>query len=105
MNNCSDCLTKVPDFACKWCPELNKCSNGKFRFRQDWLEKGCEQRSIKEEHSCPANTKAFSGQIDVHDRVISDPELSASVEPNRLSKEPSILEHRNYLFLNYLKTF
>lgn len=54
MTNCSDCLTQVSAFDCKWCQELQQCSNGVFRQRQDWLSKGCELRSVKEAKFCPA---------------------------------------------------
>lgn len=53
MTNCSDCLTQVSAFECKWCPDLQQCSNGVFRQRQEWLSRGCELRSVKEEKSCP----------------------------------------------------
>ncbi|KAK0089415.1 hypothetical protein PV325_007573 [Microctonus aethiopoides] len=98
MENCSDCLTKVPEFECKWCRELNQCSTGTFRFRQDWLAKGCENTSIKNVSSCPANPKSIIEHIDDNSnnnhennrgRVISNGELSASVEPKHLSNELS----------------
>lgn len=98
MENCSDCLTKVPEFECKWCRELNQCSTGTFRFRQDWLAKGCENSSIKNVSSCPANSKSIIEHIDDNSnnnhennraRVISNGELSASVEPKHLSNELS----------------
>lgn len=55
MKNCSDCLTQVSAFDCKWCPDLQQCSNGVFRQRQEWLSKGCELRSVKEPKFCPAS--------------------------------------------------
>ncbi|XP_057330755.1 plexin domain-containing protein 2 [Microplitis mediator] len=95
MENCTDCLTKVPEFTCKWCAELNQCSTGTFRQRQDWLEKGCDQKSITEESSCPVSPKTLTGHNDHHDNahIISDGELSADVQPNRLANEPAITEH------------
>ncbi|CAL7952402.1 unnamed protein product [Xylocopa violacea] len=53
LDNCRDCLTKVIGFDCKWCSEMNQCSTGTFRLRQEWLLKGCDVRMIKEADSCP----------------------------------------------------
>ncbi|CAG5103107.1 Similar to Plxdc2: Plexin domain-containing protein 2 (Mus musculus) [Cotesia congregata] len=94
MKNCTDCLTKVPEFSCKWCEELNQCSTGTFRHRQGWLEKGCDEKSIKEESSCPASPKTLIRSNDNHDtaHIISEGELSADVQPNRLANEPNIAE-------------
>ncbi|KAF7994937.1 hypothetical protein HCN44_004409 [Aphidius gifuensis] len=100
QENCTDCLTKVPDFACKWCPELNRCSTGTSRFRQNWIEKGCELRSIKEEHSCPANTKILTTNIDINNRIVNDHELSASIETNKFSHEPIIVGHPQHDTMN-----
>ncbi|KAH0549864.1 plexin domain-containing protein 2 isoform X1 [Cotesia glomerata] len=94
MKNCTDCLTKVPEFSCKWCEELNQCSTGIFRHRQGWLDKGCDEKSIKEESSCPASPKTLIRSNDNHDaaHIISEGELSADVQPNRLANEPNIAE-------------
>ncbi|XP_025152910.1 plexin domain-containing protein 2 isoform X1 [Harpegnathos saltator] len=62
IDNCWDCLTKVSDFDCKWCPELNQCSTGTFRSRQDWVLKGCDMRNIKESHNCPEHIKSYKGE-------------------------------------------
>lgn len=88
MDNCNDCLTKVPEFECKWCPDLHQCSTGTFRFRQDWLEKGCEQRNIKEQNSCPATQTTYTDNFDSHDHpghVRTDAGLSASVDRNSIA--------------------
>lgn len=104
MKNCTDCLTKVPEFSCKWCEELNQCSTGTFRHRQGWLEKGCDEKSIKEESSCPASPKTLIRNNDNHDtaHIISEGELSADVQPNRLANEPNIAEQCNNFIFNYL---
>jgi len=67
FDNCQDCLTKVPDFDCKWCPELNKCSTGTSRQRQEWLLKGCDVRNIKEMDNCPAQITTYKGDQYDHD--------------------------------------
>ena len=59
MDNCKDCLTKLKDFDCKWCSELNQCSTGTFRSRQDWLLKGCDVRKIKDVNNCPSPTTTY----------------------------------------------
>ena len=104
MDNCNDCLTKVPDFDCKWCPELRQCSTGTFRFRQDWLAKGCEQRNVREPNSCPEIQTAYTENLDSHDHpglVHSDVDLSANVNQNSLGAKvaggPSMAEHSKFL--------
>jgi hypothetical protein len=80
-DNCNDCLTKIKDFECKWCPELQKCSTGTFRFRQEWLHKGCDIRYIKEEGKCPARSNIYHEHVDARaedQRTDDMPEFSRS---------------------------
>ncbi|KAL6261311.1 hypothetical protein P5V15_008832 [Pogonomyrmex californicus] len=79
FDNCRDCLTKVPDFECKWCPELNKCSTGTSRQRQEWLLKGCDVRNIKEADSCPAQVTTYKSDQYNHDGYVH-PEESITNE-------------------------
>ncbi|XP_033223306.1 plexin domain-containing protein 2 [Belonocnema kinseyi] len=88
MENCNDCVTKVIDFDCKWCPELQQCSTGISRSKQDWLLKGCDRKNIKEEASCPTRTTSYKDQVDARGHeghITRDEELSASVEPSQHS--------------------
>lgn len=87
QENCRDCVTKVPTFECKWCPELNQCSTGTSRQRQDWLLKGCDTHNIKEVKNCSAQITAYSkGDEYDHDgrvhleETISANEMSAKQE-------------------------
>lgn len=51
--DCVTCLTKKLDtFNCTWCPSVNKCSNGVDRYRQDWLNRGCEKKQFNNESLC-----------------------------------------------------
>ncbi|KAG7212571.1 hypothetical protein KM043_012870 [Ampulex compressa] len=60
MDNCKDCLTKLKkDFDCKWCSQLNQCSTGMFRSRQDWLLKGCDVRNIRDVGNCSATSNTY----------------------------------------------
>ncbi|XP_043283105.1 plexin domain-containing protein 2 [Venturia canescens] len=104
MDNCNDCLTKVPEFECKWCPDLQQCSTGTFRHRQDWLEKGCERRNIKEKNSCPTTQRPYSiDHSDSHDHpghVHSDDSSSVAIDQNSngaaaatAAADPNILQH------------
>lgn len=86
FDNCWDCLTKVPGFDCKWCSDLNKCSTGTSRHRQEWLLKGCDVRNIKEENNCPAQITTYRGEEYDHDghvhpeKPITANEISAKQE-------------------------
>ncbi|KAL0112705.1 hypothetical protein PUN28_012163 [Cardiocondyla obscurior] len=67
FDNCRDCLTKVPEFDCKWCSELNKCSTGTSRRRQEWLLRGCDVRNVKDVQNCPQfQITTFRGDYDGH---------------------------------------
>ncbi|XP_053970308.1 plexin domain-containing protein 2 [Hylaeus volcanicus] len=70
MDNCRDCLTKLKDFDCKWCSELNQCSTGTFRSRQDWLLKGCDVRKIKEVDNCPPPTTTYKEHEEEFNHVL-----------------------------------
>lgn len=102
MENCKDCLTKVPEFNCKWCPELQQCSTGVSRSKQDWLLKGCDKKSIKELAGCSAKTTSYKDHIDAqgHDEHIAREEvLSASVKPSQHSSPAAgSLEHGKNFF-------
>ncbi|XP_043249298.1 plexin domain-containing protein 2 [Colletes gigas] len=70
MDNCRDCLTKLKDFDCKWCSELNQCSTGTFRSRQDWLLKGCDVRKIKDVANCPPPTTTYKEHEEEFNHVL-----------------------------------
>ncbi|XP_066581624.1 plexin domain-containing protein 2-like [Prorops nasuta] len=99
LDNCMDCLTKVSEFDCKWCSELNQCSTGTFRSRQDWLLKGCEVRNIKNTTSCPSSETSYKVPIEeAHEHraydYINTKDIARTVDSPQ-PKEPgtSPLEH------------
>lgn len=81
IDNCKDCLTKLKGFDCKWCAELNQCSTGTFRSRQDWLLKGCEVKKIKDVGNCPVASTTYKEQEEGYDHdehVHSEEAVTAS---------------------------
>lgn len=70
MDNCKDCLTELKKFDCKWCSQLNQCSTGTFRSRQDWLLKGCDVKKIKDVDNCPASTTMYKEQEEEFNHVL-----------------------------------
>ena len=43
QKNCWDCMTTdLPNFDCRWCEDMQLCSDGLDRYRQEWLKKGCQ---------------------------------------------------------------
>lgn len=97
MDNCHDCITKLTDFDCKWCSELNQCSTGTFRSRQNWLLKGCDIRHIKEVDKCPPSTTVYKEQEEGHDHdghvhTEEDANISKSIVKKK-SPGNSPLEH------------
>uniref|UniRef100_A0ABD2X819 Cilia- and flagella-associated protein 69 ARM repeats domain-containing protein n=1 Tax=Trichogramma kaykai TaxID=54128 RepID=A0ABD2X819_9HYME len=104
MDNCNDCLTKVPDFDCKWCPELQKCSTGTFRFRQDWLQKNCDTKNIREEAKCPARSAGTSyrehaQEARIENHRTEDGSIVAKFNPNQAAVASSSIEHCEYLIV------
>jgi hypothetical protein len=87
-DNCHECLTKVPEFECKWCPELHKCSTGTSRQRQEWLLKGCDVRNVKETENCPAQITTYRGDQYDHDGHVH-PEDSIATNEMGMKKERS----------------
>ncbi|KAI8121608.1 Plexin domain-containing protein 2 [Lucilia cuprina] len=52
--DCASCVNHVTAFNCTWCPNLNRCSTGTDRKKQDWLARGCDRNFVTEETFCPA---------------------------------------------------
>lgn len=50
-NNLQFCFLKLQ---CSWCPQLNRCSTGTDRKRQEWIQKGCDRNLIALSDQCPA---------------------------------------------------
>ncbi|XP_032454693.1 plexin domain-containing protein 2 isoform X2 [Nasonia vitripennis] len=97
MDNCNDCLTKIKDFDCRWCQELQKCSTGTFRFRQDWLQKGCDIRNIRDEKKCPAKSTSYHEHVEARaeDHHADDMPVMTKYSPSQQAVGPasSSLEH------------
>ncbi|XP_029157552.1 plexin domain-containing protein 2 isoform X2 [Nylanderia fulva] len=89
FDNCRDCLTKVPDFDCKWCSDLNKCSTGTSRQRQEWLLKGCDVRNIKEADNCPAQITNYKGEEYDHDGHVHPDESITANEMSAKQERPA----------------
>ncbi|KAG8443236.1 hypothetical protein GDO86_011878 [Hymenochirus boettgeri] len=45
FNSCSACVSSMIGFNCSWCNNLQRCSSGFDRHRQDWVENGCPEES------------------------------------------------------------
>lgn len=88
QENCHDCVTKVPTFECKWCPELRQCSTGTSRQRQDWLLKGCDTHNIKELKNCSAQITTYEGEEYNHDGHVRLEESIAANEMTAKQERP-----------------
>lgn len=57
QKSCSSCLTAATTlpFACQWCPQLKRCSDGFDRKRQQWLNYGCNNERVTALRGCSAN--------------------------------------------------
>ncbi|XP_075068034.1 plexin domain-containing protein 2 [Mixophyes fleayi] len=45
FNSCGTCVRSQIGFNCSWCNNLQRCSSGFDRHRQDWVENGCPEES------------------------------------------------------------
>jgi len=60
--NCETCIsshesrevTGTMELDCRWCAELQRCSDGTDRNRQDWLKHKCDSHNISQVSMCPA---------------------------------------------------
>lgn len=107
MDNCRDCLTKLKGFECKWCSELNQCSTGTFRSRQDWLLNGCDVRMIKEVDNCPLPTTTCKEHIDEYNhalRMHSEETVTVS-EMNVKQEKPGTSPLERCKILLYIYSF
>nr|XP_022309896.1 plexin domain-containing protein 2-like isoform X3 [Crassostrea virginica] len=55
--DCTTCLTQDDSFDCKWCPKVQRCSDGIDWLRQEWRDKGCEIQAYSKPSLCnPGST-------------------------------------------------
>lgn len=45
FSSCGTCVRSQIGFNCSWCNNLQRCSSGFDRHRQDWVENGCPDES------------------------------------------------------------
>ncbi|XP_018419731.1 PREDICTED: plexin domain-containing protein 2 [Nanorana parkeri] len=45
FSSCGTCVRSQIGFNCSWCNNLQRCSSGFDRHRQDWVENGCPEES------------------------------------------------------------
>ncbi|XP_066303060.1 plexin domain-containing protein 2-like [Branchiostoma lanceolatum] len=45
FKDCDSCLKSKTGFNCRWCPSLNRCSDGYDRSRQQWVDAGCDKQA------------------------------------------------------------
>ncbi|XP_075990445.1 plexin domain containing lethal (1) G0289 [Anticarsia gemmatalis] len=61
-DTCDSCLNHNTGFNCTWCPQIQKCSSGTDRNKQDWLLRKCEKTTIVNATMCAA-TKSEAGEV------------------------------------------
>lgn len=53
-DTCDSCLNHNTGFNCTWCPQIQKCSSGTDRNKQDWQLRRCEKNTIVNVTGCAA---------------------------------------------------
>lgn len=59
MKSCGECMKTNETnqgLECRWCESVKRCSDGMDRYRQTWINKGCDRQSIKTIDTCPAGS-------------------------------------------------
>ncbi|XP_074030965.1 plexin domain containing lethal (1) G0289 [Leptinotarsa decemlineata] len=62
--DCKTCLTRELTVTCRWCPLMNKCSEGYDRHRQNWVALGCDKSSFINESLCSVHSEPHVYQQD-----------------------------------------
>ena len=91
--NCGTCVTtfdweydddEAPAhrLGCRWCPALNRCSDGTDRNRQDWLKNKCDTFNVSKSEYCPKDDTAQTTRVDSlddssHEEIIHNPHSSS----------------------------
>ncbi|XP_039763265.1 plexin domain-containing protein 2 [Pararge aegeria] len=53
-DSCQSCANHETGFKCLWCDQIQLCSSGTDRNKQDWILRHCDKSAISNETSCPA---------------------------------------------------
>uniref|UniRef100_A0A8C5MRN9 Plexin domain containing 2 n=1 Tax=Leptobrachium leishanense TaxID=445787 RepID=A0A8C5MRN9_9ANUR len=104
FNSCSTCVTSQIGFDCNWCNNLQRCSSGFDRHRQDWVENGCSEEAKDKacgdlqttevpRHTTTANRLTTSRDFTQKARVTT-PNLPSSI-PTEASTDNSAAEQKN----------
>ncbi|XP_023938012.2 plexin domain-containing protein 2 [Bicyclus anynana] len=55
-DSCQSCANHETGFKCLWCDQIQVCSSGTDRNKQDWILRHCDTSAISNETACPAST-------------------------------------------------
>lgn len=85
-NTCESCLNHDTGFNCTWCPQIQKCSSGTDRNKQDWKLRNCEKTTIRNVATCTAGREPAPGNRTAYSTDTPQP-------PNHNTTVDNIKEH------------
>ncbi|XP_059055150.1 plexin domain-containing protein 2 [Achroia grisella] len=54
-DNCQNCINHNTAFNCSWCSQVQKCSSGTDKNKQDWTMRHCDKLAVTKVSACPAS--------------------------------------------------
>ncbi|XP_014243130.1 plexin domain-containing protein 2 [Cimex lectularius] len=104
LTSCLACTSVKTGFDCKWCPELNRCSTGFDRKRQEWERKRCDSHAIQNPSACmkkksklvhlmPQNTNSSSVQEEDVQHVLKLANVIAHPQNENEPKLANVIAH------------
>ncbi|CAH2035664.1 unnamed protein product, partial [Iphiclides podalirius] len=78
-NSCDTCTNHNTGFQCQWCEQIQKCSSGTDRIKQDWMVRNCDKSAITNSSSCPAHVPVNAPAENSNTAYTTDGQNSSAV--------------------------
>lgn len=89
-NNCQDCINHDTAFNCSWCSQVQKCSSGTDKNKQDWTIRHCDKLAVTNIASCPAPpAPGASGDSTAYVTGSTDAVIHIDYQPTSINMYPS----------------
>nr|XP_022309894.1 plexin domain-containing protein 1-like isoform X1 [Crassostrea virginica] len=86
--DCTTCLTQDDSFDCKWCPKVQRCSDGIDWLRQEWRDKGCEIQEFDNPAKCSFYTTNPPTSQALNTTIVSSTSQNSKTTPKSTTPVP-----------------
>ncbi|XP_048488392.1 plexin domain-containing protein 2 isoform X2 [Plutella xylostella] len=62
-NSCAECVNHDTGFNCTWCEQIQRCSSGTDRNKQDWVLRHCDQKPVMDVSQCKARNASVDQSV------------------------------------------